>query len=131
MLLVGYVLSAVGPLAFGIARDVTSDFGASLGLLIAMGALLVALCAGLRPLGCRGSGRLASGPPDHRRGPRSPRRPQSASLTQALRDPCRRGDDHLRQRTLRPDHREAVRRPVEVDRGHHLPGRIRHGRGDR
>jgi MFS transporter, CP family, cyanate transporter len=49
MLLVGYVLSAIAPLAFGIARDVTGDFGVSLGLLIAMGAALVALCAVLTP----------------------------------------------------------------------------------
>jgi cyanate permease len=49
MLLVGYILSAVAPLMFGIARDVTGDFGLSLGLLVAMGVLLVGLCATLTP----------------------------------------------------------------------------------
>jgi CP family cyanate transporter-like MFS transporter len=49
MLLVGYILSATAPLAFGIARDVTGDFGLSLGLLIVMAIVLVALCASLTP----------------------------------------------------------------------------------
>ena len=49
MLLVGYILSATAPLAFGIARDVTGDFGLSLGLLIAMAVVLVVLCASLTP----------------------------------------------------------------------------------
>ena len=49
MLLIGYVLSAAGPIALGIVRDVTGDFGASLGLLVVMGVALVALCAGLTP----------------------------------------------------------------------------------
>ncbi len=37
MLLVGYVLSAMAPLAFGLARDVTGDFGVGLALLVALG----------------------------------------------------------------------------------------------
>lgn len=49
MLLVGYILSAAAPLAFGIARDVTGDFGLSLGLLIVMAGALVVLCASLTP----------------------------------------------------------------------------------
>jgi CP family cyanate transporter-like MFS transporter len=49
MLLVGYILSAIAPLAFGIARDLTGDFGVSLGLLIAMAVALVGLCAVLTP----------------------------------------------------------------------------------
>jgi CP family cyanate transporter-like MFS transporter len=49
MLLVGYLLSAVAPLAFGIARDVTGDFGLSLGLLVGLGVMLVALSASLTP----------------------------------------------------------------------------------
>ena len=49
MLLVGYILSATAPLAFGIARDVTGDFGLSLGLLIAMAVVLVVLCTTLTP----------------------------------------------------------------------------------
>jgi CP family cyanate transporter-like MFS transporter len=49
MLLVGYVLSAVGPLAFGLARDVTGGFGLGLALLIALGVVLVGLCAALTP----------------------------------------------------------------------------------
>jgi cyanate permease len=49
MLLVGYILSAVGPLAFGIARDVTGGFALGMALLIVFGVLLVVLCAGLTP----------------------------------------------------------------------------------
>ena len=49
MLLVGYLLSAVAPLAFGIARDLTGDFGLSLGLLVVLGVALVALSAALTP----------------------------------------------------------------------------------
>ena len=49
MLLVGYVLSAVGPLAFGFARDVTGGFGLGMALLIALGVVLVGLCAALTP----------------------------------------------------------------------------------
>ena len=49
MLLVGYLLSAVAPLAFGIARDLTGDFGLSLWLLVVLGVALVALSAALTP----------------------------------------------------------------------------------
>jgi len=49
MLLVGYILSAVAPLAFGVVRDVTGDYGLSLKLLVALGVVLVALCAVLTP----------------------------------------------------------------------------------
>jgi CP family cyanate transporter-like MFS transporter len=49
MLLVGYILSAVGPLAFGIARDVTGGFALGMALLIVFGVLLVVLCAALTP----------------------------------------------------------------------------------
>ena len=46
MLLVGYILSATAPLAFGIARDVTGDFGLSLALLWSCWpVVLVGLCA--------------------------------------------------------------------------------------
>jgi cyanate permease len=49
MLMVGYVLSALAPLAFGLARDVTGDFGLGLALLVALGFVLVALCIALTP----------------------------------------------------------------------------------
>ncbi len=49
MLLVGYILSATAPLAFGIARDVTGDFGLSLALLVVLAVVLVGLCATLTP----------------------------------------------------------------------------------
>jgi CP family cyanate transporter-like MFS transporter len=49
MLLVGYVLSAVGPLAFGITRDVTGGFALGLAMLIGLGVVLVVLCAVLTP----------------------------------------------------------------------------------
>ncbi len=49
MLLVGYILSAVGPLAFGVTRDVTGGFALGLWLLIALGVVLVVLCAALTP----------------------------------------------------------------------------------
>ncbi|MFL5688040.1 MAG: MFS transporter, partial [Chloroflexota bacterium] len=49
MLLVGYILSAVAPFAFGVARDVTGDYGLGLWLLAALGVVLVALCAILTP----------------------------------------------------------------------------------
>jgi len=57
MLLVGYILSAIAPLAFGIARDVTGDFGLSLGLLVALGVVLLALSAALTPERLHGSNR--------------------------------------------------------------------------
>lgn len=49
MLLVGYILSAIAPFAFGVARDVTGDYGLGLWLLVVLGVLLVALCAVLTP----------------------------------------------------------------------------------
>jgi CP family cyanate transporter-like MFS transporter len=49
MLLVGYILSAISPLAFGIARDVTGNYGLGLWLLIGLGVVLVALCVALTP----------------------------------------------------------------------------------
>jgi CP family cyanate transporter-like MFS transporter len=49
MLLVGYILSAVGPLAFGIARDVTGGFALGMALLIVFGIVLVVLCVALTP----------------------------------------------------------------------------------
>ena len=49
MLLGGYVLSSVGPVLLGAARDVTGDFTASLWLLVGVGVLLVASCALLSP----------------------------------------------------------------------------------
>jgi CP family cyanate transporter-like MFS transporter len=49
MLLVGYILSAAGPLAFGLARDVTGGFALGLVMLIALGGVLVVLCAALTP----------------------------------------------------------------------------------
>ena len=44
MLLVGYILSAIAPFAFGVARDVTGDYGLGLWLLVALGVVLVVLC---------------------------------------------------------------------------------------
>src|SRR3954447_4499949 len=49
MLLVGYILSAIAPFAFGVARDVTGDYGLGLWLLAALGVVLVALCSVLTP----------------------------------------------------------------------------------
>jgi cyanate permease len=49
MLLVGYILSAISPLAFGIARDATGNYGLGLWLLIGLGVVLVALCVALTP----------------------------------------------------------------------------------
>lgn len=49
MLLGGYVVSALGPFALGVARDVTGTFEVSLWLLVAVGAGLVACCLLLSP----------------------------------------------------------------------------------
>ena len=62
MLLVGYILSAVAPLAFGIARDVTGDFGLGMGLLVALGIVLVGLCAVLTPARLQRIGPVEAGP---------------------------------------------------------------------
>ncbi len=49
MLLGGYVLSSVGPVVLGAARDVTGDFGASLWILVGIAIVLVASCLMLSP----------------------------------------------------------------------------------
>lgn len=49
MLLIGYVLSAIGPFVLGFARDVTGDFVTSLWLLVGLSVLLVALSAIITP----------------------------------------------------------------------------------
>jgi CP family cyanate transporter-like MFS transporter len=56
MLLVGYILSAIGPFAFGVARDATGDFVVSLWLLVGTAALLFGLCALATPARLRGIG---------------------------------------------------------------------------
>ena len=49
MLLVGYVLASLGPVAMGLARDATGDFRTSLWLLVGLAASLVASCGVLSP----------------------------------------------------------------------------------
>jgi CP family cyanate transporter-like MFS transporter len=49
MLLGGYVLSAVGPVLLGAARDLTGDFGTSLVLLVALAVVLTIACTTLSP----------------------------------------------------------------------------------
>ena len=49
MLLGGYVLSAVGPVVLGAARDLTGNFSASLILLVGIGVLLTLACTALSP----------------------------------------------------------------------------------
>jgi CP family cyanate transporter-like MFS transporter len=49
MLLIGYVLSAIGPFALGLARDATGDFGTSLWMLVGLAVLMVALAAVITP----------------------------------------------------------------------------------
>jgi CP family cyanate transporter-like MFS transporter len=49
MLLVGYVLAAASPVALGLVRDATGDFGASVWLLVAIAAILVAVSWTLSP----------------------------------------------------------------------------------
>jgi MFS transporter, CP family, cyanate transporter len=49
MLLGGYMLSAVGPVLLGAARDLTGDFGASLLLLIGLAIVLAIACTPLSP----------------------------------------------------------------------------------
>jgi CP family cyanate transporter-like MFS transporter len=61
MLLAGYVLSALGPVALGVARDLTGDFGASLWLLLGLGGALVASCWVLSPARLRQGVRHATG----------------------------------------------------------------------
>jgi len=66
MLLGGYVLSSLGPLALGAARDVTGDFEASLWLLVAVAMVLVGGCLLLSPArlrrGIRRDAMLSSAP---------------------------------------------------------------------
>jgi len=49
MLLIGYVLSAIGPFVLGLARDVTGDFVTSLWLLVGLAVLMVVLAAVITP----------------------------------------------------------------------------------
>jgi CP family cyanate transporter-like MFS transporter len=49
MLLGGYLLAALGPIALGAARDATGDFTVSLWLLVAVGGAMVAACTLLSP----------------------------------------------------------------------------------
>jgi CP family cyanate transporter-like MFS transporter len=49
MLLGGYVLSSLGPVALGAARDLTGDFGASLFLLVGISVILAIACTALSP----------------------------------------------------------------------------------
>lgn len=49
MLLGGYILSSLGPVVLGVARDVTGDFDTSLWLLVVVGIGLVACCGALSP----------------------------------------------------------------------------------
>ena len=69
MLLGGYVLSSLGPVVLGTARDVTGDFEASLWILVAVAILLVGSCLPLSPARLRRG--IATSPP--RRRPRSGR----------------------------------------------------------
>jgi CP family cyanate transporter-like MFS transporter len=49
MLLGGYILSAVGPVLLGAARDATGDFETSVVILVAVALALVAACGALSP----------------------------------------------------------------------------------
>lgn len=49
MLLGGYILSSVGPVVLGAARDITGDFAASLWMLVGLAVLLVASIVPLSP----------------------------------------------------------------------------------
>jgi MFS transporter, CP family, cyanate transporter len=49
MLLGGYMLSAIGPVLLGAARDLTGDFGASLLLLVGLAIVLAIACTPLSP----------------------------------------------------------------------------------
>ena len=49
MLLIGYLLSAVGPFVLGLARDVTGGFATSLWLLVGLAVAMVALAAIITP----------------------------------------------------------------------------------
>jgi CP family cyanate transporter-like MFS transporter len=60
MLLGGYILSSTGPVALGIARDLTGNFGASLWLLVGIAVVLGLLSALLSPARLRRGVRHAS-----------------------------------------------------------------------
>jgi cyanate permease len=49
MLLGGYILSSLAPIVLGAVRDATGNFGASLWLLVGVGAALVVCCLLLTP----------------------------------------------------------------------------------
>lgn len=49
MLLGGYIVSSVGPVILGAARDLTGDFGASLWMLVGLAVVLVVSCLPLSP----------------------------------------------------------------------------------
>jgi CP family cyanate transporter-like MFS transporter len=49
MLLGGYIVSSIGPVFLGAARDLTGDFGASLWMLVAIALVLVGSCVPLSP----------------------------------------------------------------------------------
>lgn len=49
MLLGGYIVSSIGPVILGAARDVTGDFSASLWMLVALAVVLVLSCLPLSP----------------------------------------------------------------------------------
>ena len=124
MLLVGYLLSAIAPLAFGIARDLTGDFGLSLGLLVALGVALVALSAALTPerlhrARSTSDGLTAAGPLTSR--PAQPAWRRLPEIRAAV------ATTRSASASSSPGDREPIRRPVEVDRGDDLAGRI----GDR
>jgi CP family cyanate transporter-like MFS transporter len=49
MLMAGYALSALGPVAIGLARDLTGDFTAGLWILVGLTVVLLVACAALSP----------------------------------------------------------------------------------
>ena len=49
MLLGGYILSSLGPVVLGVAREATGDFDTSIWLLVVVGIGLVACCGALSP----------------------------------------------------------------------------------
>ena len=49
MLLGGYLISGIGPLILGLARDISGDFGVSLWILVVLGVALVACCLAMAP----------------------------------------------------------------------------------
>jgi cyanate permease len=64
MLFGGYMISGVGPVLLGFARDATGDFAVSLWLLVGLAGLLVATILTLSPARLRrGVGPAAAGGP--------------------------------------------------------------------